>query len=466
MRRTSLNLSALTFCLLLALLPAGQGCRSKRLAKQAEKLEDAGLYEMAAENYFRSFNANPKNIEAATGLRRTGQRTLEAKAALVNHAWLSGDERETVYKYLDALAYQERIESTGIDLSMPDMARSSYEEAKPRFLERSFTEARLLLEEENFYQAESLFSEIKRIDPLYQDLDRYIRISRSEPLYREGVEELNSGFYRKAYNTFSELLSEYGAYKDAKELREDALSRGMITIAIADFENRTRQRNAHNIIKSLIIKEINSLNNPFLQVVDDRNINAFLKEQELAAKLGSEMKIGQLMAAKALLTGRLISFEIREGRLQQNEIRGYLKEVITHEDKETGDKTTETIYHKVTWYEYTRENSASASFDYRLSSTETGAVLTSGIIELSPGDRIHYAQFEGETANLVPGHWEYRNRDSGKDIIRDQRRYVRELQSLFSARQNIKPAEALRSELNEGIAMAVSQAVNAYNPEQ
>ncbi len=462
----SVRIKPVFFIFLLIILATGQACTSKRLAKQASNLEDAGLYEMAAEHYLKSFRSNQRNIEAATGLRRTAQRTLESRAIMVNQAWLEGDDRETVYRYLEVLDYHQKIGSAGIQLSIPGQARTNYQEAKPRFLDNTFEEARLLLEEERFNRAESLFLEINRIDPDYQDLSRYMRVSRSEPLYRTGTDQLNSGFYRRAYQTFTTLLNNHGAYKDARELREDALKKGRLTVAIADFENRTRQRNIHELIKSRITAELSSGSNPFIQVVDDRNINAFLKEQQMAARLGSEMKVGHLMAAKALLTGELTSFEIREGRLQQTEKRAYLKEEIEIVDGVTREKTTRTVYHKVTYVEYSRENSASGSFRYQLSSTETGAILASGVIELSPSDKVNYAVFDGEPDKLVPGHWEERNRDSPKDNIRDEARHIRPLQNLLSARQEIRPAGSLRNELAEGIASAVSQAVNDHNPEQ
>ena len=88
------------------------------------------------------------------------------------------------------------------------------------------------------------------------------------------------------------------------------------------------------------------------------------------------------------------------------------------------------------------------------------------MVELSPGDQVHYAVFDGETENLVPGHWEYIDRDSPKDNIRDEPKQIREMQNLFEAGQEIKTADMLRNELTGSIALAVSEAVNAYNPEQ
>lgn len=460
------NILSTTIFFLILILIASQGCASKRLTKQAGKFEDEGLYEIAAENYLRSYNANPGNIDAAAGLRRTGQRTLDSKAAKVNHACFSGNDRETVYQYLNALAYYQKIRKTGIDLSMPEQARFCYEEARPRYLDKSFEEARLLLNEEDFNRAELIFSEINKIDPSYRDLGQFMRISRGEPVYREGVELLNNGYYRRAYNIFTSLIDDHGPYKDTNELMEDALSKGIITIAMTEFTNKSKQRNAHDIIKTRISSEIRKLNNPFLQVIDDRNIEAFLKEQEKAALIGSEMKIGRLMAAKTLLTGSLLELELKEDTLQHTERRAYLKEIIETEDHVTREKSTRTEYHKVTYHEFQGENFASGSFQFQLSSTETGAVLASGVIELKPADRIHYAVFEGKAENLVPGYWEYRNKVSSLDNIQDQRVMVRNLQSLLSARKTIKTPAILRNELMDGIAREVSSAINKYNPEQ
>lgn len=457
---------ARVFVLMFAILLAGQSCASKRHSKQAQKLEDAGLYEMAADRYLRSYNANRNNIEALAGLRRNGQRAIEAKAALVGQAWFSGNDRETVYRYLEVLAYQQRVRNAGIDLKIPEQAVTYYEDVRPRFLERSFEEARLLIEEESFSQAESKLSEIKRIDPSYQDLDQYIRISRSEPLYRLAVEHLDNRLYRSAYDTFTSLINSHGSYKDAAELREDALNMGRLTIAVADLKNSTRQRNAQVVLRNRIVSEISNLSNPFIVIVDDRNTQAFLKEQEMAARLGSEMKIGGLMAAKSLLSGELLNFSVVEGRPETIERRGFLKEVLTSENSETGEKTSRTIYHKITYREYRKENKASGSLQFQLSSTETGTVLISEYIEVSLRDQVNYAIFEGNHENIVPGHWEFPDRDSPKDNVLDDKGHVQRLQDLFSANQEIKPAGVIHNEVVEGIAVKVREAVYAYNPER
>jgi tetratricopeptide (TPR) repeat protein len=459
------NLSSFSVIFLLVLLTSLSGCASKKFARQAQKLEDAGLYEMAADNYLRSFNANKKNVEAATGLKRTGQRTLDMKTTAVSQAYLSGNDRETVYSYLDAMAYHQRIRNTGVDLTISSQVKSFYEEAKPRFLDSSFDEARLLLEEENFRQAEVIFTEIKRIDPSYQDLSLYMKISKSEPLYRQGIDQMNSGFYRRAYHTFSTILNEHGAYKDTRELRDEALGSAMITVAIADFSNSSRTRNAHVALKSRIMAEISNKDNPFVRLVDDRNTEAFLREQEQASRTGSDLKVGRLMSARALLTGNLLTFDVQEGRIQRTERKAFLKEVINIEDPVTREKSTKTLYHKVTYNEYRRENKAAGSFQYQLSSTETGEVLLSGVINLNPSDQIHYAVFDGKNENLVPGHWEFKDRDSAKDKVQDESVHVRNLQRLFSAKQLIKTADELRTELTNGMANAVSKAVNEYSPE-
>jgi tetratricopeptide (TPR) repeat protein len=456
---------SLAFLLILSMIII-QGCFSGRLAKRGQKFEEAGLYEMAAESYLRSFTANPRNIEAAAGLRRTGQRTIEMKAAVVSQECHSGGDRAVIYGFLDVVAYQQKIRHSGIDLSVPENIRNCYEAAKPRFLASSFEEARLLLEEENFGRAETIFSEIKRIDPDYPDLGQYMKISRSEPLYREGVLHLRNGFYRKAYSIFTDLITSHGPYKDANELRQDALAHGKITIAIADFHNNSSRADAHEIVKTRINISVSNLKNPFLHIIDDKNTELFIKEQEKSALTGSRMKIGGLMAARALLTGNLLEFEVQEGSMQKTERRAYLKEVVEVIDNVTREKSTRIVYHKVSYHEIRGENMAKGTFQFQLSSTETGAVLLSGVAELNPADRVHYAVFEGQHENLVPGHWVYRDRESPKDVIQNEPAALRNLQSLFTARNTLKTASELQNELITGIARDVSQALNNYNPEK
>ena len=135
---------------LLAFILVFSGCASKRLAKRGLKFEQAGMYEMAADYYYQSVIAKPSNIDAVIGLKKNGQRLLDEKSLRVQKSYFNNNDRETVYAYIDAKNYFDKIKVTGISLNLSETTQQYYQEAKPRYLETIFYDARLLLDEEKF----------------------------------------------------------------------------------------------------------------------------------------------------------------------------------------------------------------------------------------------------------------------------------------------------------------------------
>jgi tetratricopeptide (TPR) repeat protein len=451
---------------ILALAIIFTGCASKRLAKRGLKFEQAGMYEMAADMYYQAVVANPKNVDAVVGLKKNGQRLLDEKSLQVQKAYFSNNDRETVYNYLDAQKYYEKVNATRVSLNLSETSRGYFEEAKARYLGTLFYDARLLLDEEKFRESESKFAEIKRIDPNYEGVDEFMKVSQSEPLYREGINLMQAGFYRKAYSNFNSIITRFGLYKDTKDLRDEALSKAQLTIAIGKIENRTRFTNANLLVESSINSALSSLQNPFIKVVDIKNTQQFISQQLQSTELGSDIRVGRMLAAKAILNGTVIRFEMVDGNIQTENKRAYLKEIVTHKDKTSGEEKKEPRYQKVSYTETTRSNSSTISIQYQLSSTETGAVLVSDAINVSRGDQIYYASFKGDSKNLVPGYWEHQDKDSPKDRVDDNTSAVRELQQLLNANKNIKTAEVLKNETLSEISTRVAQKINQYNPEQ
>lgn len=463
----------LLFILAVGLIALGSSCASKRYAKRGLKYEQAGMYEMAAESYFKSLQAKPSNIDARIGLKKNGQRLLDQKILAVQGAYDSGDDKTTVYNYLNAKAYQDQVATLGVELLISERTTEMFKDAKPKYIEKIYNEAQLYLEDEKFKPAEELFAEIQRLEPGYGNTDELMKVSKSEPLYRQGKEYMNTGFYRKAYANFDQILRTQGSYKDSKELREEALDKGIITIAINKFENQnplnnsiTFPGNVQVLIEGKIRTSLINLKNPFVKVLDIQNTEQLIKEQQKGLDQGSDITVGKILAAKALFTGNLLSFNVNEGKQSKQEKRGYLKEVISTKDPVTGEVKKETKYHKVTYTEYNQAHKVTSSFQYQLVSTETSALMVSDAMDVSAIDEVHFIVFEGNGNMLVPGYWESMKTDSPKDKINDSSSDTEALRKLLKANRNIKSIETLKNEVIDKIAERVAQKINSYNPEE
>lgn len=451
--------------ILISLAVVVSGCASKRLIKRALKFESAGMYEMAADLFLQSLSANPKNVNAAVGLKKNGQRLLDEKTMLVHKAYFDGNDKSTVYSFLDAQAYFDKVKAAGITLNLSETAQSYYNEVKPNYLQKVYNEARMLLEEEKFKESEEKFAEIKRIDPGYQGVDEHMKVAMAEPAYRDGRTFLNNGFYRKAYYNFHGIITNHGTYKDAKDLRDEALSKALITISIGTIENQSRVAQADAMLEGAIVSALNNLSNPFIQVVDSKYSKELVSRQYRGVGSASEAKANQSFAPKSTLSGRILKMNIGTSKPNKIERKGYLKEMIEVKDSISGTKKEVPRYSKVTYMEVSMQNEVNISFQYQLISLETKALQASDMLNLTASDQTTYATFSGDDKKLIPGHWEFQTKSSPKDRIDDNTIAINKLQNLLKAPQNIKTTQQLQNELFSSVGEKVANKIDGYNPE-
>ncbi|MBC7124554.1 MAG: hypothetical protein H5T24_02905 [Bacteroidales bacterium] len=457
----------LLLLLLAATVLVGGGCASKKYAKKGMKFEQAGLWEQAADAYIRSLTAKRDNIDAIVGLKRTGQRVLDERSLKVIKAYENDDLKQTVYTYLDAESFKNHAASLGVELSISNMATDYFNDAKPKYVEKIYSEAQTLMDAEKFKDAELLLTEVKRLQPDYGNTQDMLKVSKCEPLYRQAKQFMDAAQYRKAFANLDKIVKEFTNYKDSRDLRDEALQKATITIKVTDFKSTSY--NTERIAKSVqaeVVSKLNALNNPFVKVIDVQSTDKIIEEQQRSVTTGSDLEIGKLLAAKALLSGEVSVIEVKQGKLNKTEKRGYIREETKTKDPKTGEEKVNVTYRKVIYWVYNQKNSVSVALKLQLTSTETGAVMVSDFIRSNQADEVNYATFDGPSSKLVPGYWEKINTDSPKDVINDNQLDVRNLQELLKAKRDIASMNTLMSNAIEDIAKRTAQKINQYNPEE
>lgn len=443
------------------------GCASKRYAKKGLEFEQAGMYNQAAEMYYQSVVKNPKNVEAQIGLKKNGQMALDNELGKFLNYYNADQTKDAVFKFRECDQLFKKYKSVGTELNLPSHYKDYYNEVKVIYLENRYNEAYLLLTEEQYAAAEDIFNEILTIQPGYQDVNALINTAHYEPIYREAKELMNLDKYRKSYYKFQEILKHLPNYKDAKELNDNVLDKATLTIVVIDFKNKSRYHGTENEIKAEIQKALNNSDFPFIKLIDRENTDEILSEQLYALEGNTDenlsAKAGKMLGAKALLTGIIINYNVNEGNLNKELKKGYIKEKIV---KKKGEEKIVTYkYNKTTYNEFSMNREVSCRFQYKLISTETGEILVTDAISRRKSDQIHYAKFEGDTKNLVPGYWVKKSSKSPKDVINDDAASVNELKRLLQARKKIKTVNQLKTEIYDEIAQHVTKKIEQYDPE-
>lgn len=425
-------------------------CASKRYEKQAAKNEQAGLFEDAAELYLKSLEANPKNIDAKIGAKKSGQIALDRKLSEFSRAYLGGQVHTAVFHYVTAKNYSDRFASQGVIFDFPEYYVEQFNEVKNLSIEEKYGQAVQLLDNEKFAESETLLKDIISLESNYKDVKDLYRTAHYEPLYRQGKKQFETRLFRKAYYTFATIENETQGYKEAQQYKADALEAATFVVQVDNFDFRTDPRLASRL-RSTVMGKLSASENPFLKIIDPTT--------------DKSMSMQKKFESNATLRGRVIQAGVVPGKFSSIDKKGYLKRTYEETDKATGQKTTKVVYDKIMYKEFSQENSANVVFTYQLVATTSGEVLLSDEISLNSNDEMHYATYEGDSKNIYPGFWKTKT-DSKEDVVNTSYGDFSELQKLFSGKKTIKSTDQLMTEILEQIALKSSGAVIRYNPEE
>lgn len=428
------------------------GCNgSKGLAKKGNQLQEAGLYSDAALFYYNSLLKNNNNVDARIGLASTGQRVLNDKLAEFSRAKALDDHRKAVYSYLDALAYRQKIEKLGISLTAPDYLADDFSEAKSVYLKSLYNQGNDLMAEKRFDEANTVFSELTRLEPHYKDVKELKNVSQNEPVYLSASELFDQHQYRKAYYEFDGIYNRDPNYKDVAILRNECLDKGQYPVAIVPFENASGKRDVEKRVQAFVLTDLAAINDPFLKIIERENMEMILREQRLSlsgvVNEHTAAQVGNLLGAKAIITGTLLSYTQKPGRMVIRDKKAYEGYQVKLYNKEEDKNYYETRYKAVDYKEYYNTNEVNVSFQYKAISLESGEVLFSKVVNKHMDSQVYYGVYPGEIKNLYP---------AGKDGVVTNNRERNQLIGLMRASREIKSVDELSNDAFSAVANALS----------
>ncbi len=417
------------------------GCNTSRaLTKKAIKLEAAGMTAEAAEKYYWALRKKNTNVDAQIGLKQAGQFVLNKHLSEFVSAKTFGNKETAVNEYLDAVNYYNKVKRIGVSLVFPAQYEADYAEVKNDYLDDLYAEATEYLENENYATAQSVFSKITNLDENYKDASNLQNIAFAEPLYRQGIQALQSEQYRSAYRSFEQILYRMN-YKDVIELEDEALTQGAFPIAILPFVNGTTTSGVDATISAYALTALSRIDDPFLKIVDRENLQMILNEQQLGMtgvlNEQSAVQVGEITGAKAILTGTVLSYKVDRGRYYPEEKVGYEKYKVK---KTNTDGTTSWItkYKKVKYTQHYGNRSVTLKVQIKLVSLTTGEILFTDIYNSVNEDEVSYVEYKGKKSKLYP---------AKNDGVNTSNAAYRSLQKKINARKNLKSETELANGL-------------------
>ncbi len=192
--------------------------------KKAAEYEAAGMFKDAADQYYQAYQLDAKKVEIKIALKRTGQLYLEELSENIAQAYNRADYKATVYEYVTAIGFVEKLSRAGIDIKIDPSSTRYFEEAKENYLSGKYAEGQKTLMEQNYNDAEGIFKEIFLIDPDFKDTKKYLNQAKFEPVYQEAALLYGEAKFMEAYQKWHSIFLEDQNFKDVKDQLQQALN--------------------------------------------------------------------------------------------------------------------------------------------------------------------------------------------------------------------------------------------------
>lgn len=420
-----------------------QSCSgTKKYAKQALKFEAAGMYQDAAKNYLESLRRDQNNIEARIGLKKTGEKVFQDRLDNFFTAKAVGDNRKAIYDYIEAQKYKETLSRYNIIVEQPSYMERDFEVLKSEYLEKRYNEGKMLMGQEKYGEAKSIFKEVIELDPEYKDVTNLKQIAYIEPFYQKALAAYAEESYVKAYYLLDNVVSEDPNYKDTKSLRAECLELGMYTIAILGIDNVTGDNILGHKIQASLVTNLANNTNPFIKVIDRENMESIIEQQRLnlsgAIDENTAAKVGELLGAKAVISGKIIERSLTTGSTRTFNRNGYQAYSVKQFNKASQKEETVTKYNKVAYKEYYQMNEVKLAYQMQVTSLETGEIIFSRLFDQANSDAMHFAIYDGDGRYLYP---------EVKGAVSLNRNEKSNLNNLLSASREVKASTELMDEL-------------------
>jgi curli biogenesis system outer membrane secretion channel CsgG len=207
-------------------------------------------------------------------------------------------------------------------------------------------------------------------------------------------------------------------------------------------------------IAAYTLDALTSSQDPFINVVDRDNLQNILNEQHLQMTgimdETTAVTVGELVGAKAILTGTVLSYSEKKGTLRSKQRDGYLSYQERVLNRTDGKYYMQTLYRPVSYTEYYNSNACTVSFQYKVTNIKTGEIIATEIIEKTLNDEVIYGRFDGDVNTLWPAG------QGGPNMNQNDKRA---LLAMMNARQEVKTSGELSNTLFNQLSTQMTGAI-------
>lgn len=372
--------------------------------------------------------------------------------AINEPVYLSGIQLFGEKKYMPA--YDKWNEIYTREANYKDVKNKLQQALNERYKEGSY-----YLMQENFKEAELAFEQVKNINNNYLDVKNLHREAASEPIYRKAIKDLKKGKCRTAYLGLDDIIQRFDSYKNADELKSDALVCAEYPIIVESYRGRNSSGFESNI-QNAVIEDILASKNPFVKIIKGSNdISSPYYNISETSKNNTQLKryIENFYVrtnAKAVLT-----IHINQYQLQDEPVRSYDVNGLEVKKLKARNGSDSLVEKSVVYKEYEKRSTLQSNITYRLVEITTGKILMQKTIQKNDEKQIRYARNNNSNYKLI-----YPTRTIADRIMRDESNY-KNLQALFQTSDQINSQSLAENILTDFRKRIVSE-ILLFNPEE
>lgn len=389
------------------------------------KAQKGGLHKEASEYFIAHLREKPDHIKSKVALKESGQKHLNSLIGKFHHQSSSGSDKEAVDAFLSCEQYYRLVDRAGVELEFDNQARVEYKQHLDNFSELRYSEGLEKYSNREYGPAQIIFAEIYALNSSYKDVSTLLIESQVIPLYQSAMEDYNNGQYKSAYKSFKRITQLKYGYKDVSIVMEDALIKSRINLAFFPFNSSQVSSGVVEEVNAHILSDIIHKKDELLQVLDKSKVDRVISEQNFVIRNSEDVvKIGGLLGAKVLLTGKVIEYSFEGGHARETPKSGYIIRNESTGVDANGKATWTQKRYNITYYEVMGASRGTIKIEYQLVSTENGQVLFSDIVTKEVTDDVHYFKSDqelqyvnSETENMS----KYRNLNNNKKNLAGER---------------------------------------------
>lgn len=372
------------------------------MIREGDKSREQGRNEDASTYYYNALLRKPKNARAKEGLAVSAQQVLNEKFSSFNKLVVENNVDEAMKTYKNAERYSKTASSVGVQLRWPTEYDEVYEDIRAEYIGKLYDEALLMMNDKRYEQAEKQFERIAGLDSNYRGITVLRLNTVLEPLYQTGMNQLGQGKYKLAYQTFSKIVQQDDAYKDARERKDEALNKATTTVGILPVKNLADSTSSVAVLDDLINERMMQHSFAYVKVLSGKDFIQNLESRGWSniGETGKAAEAGKNLGLKYVLLVLVKRIEYAQTPLtteQKNAYEAFSENIL---NPYTGTYSAITKFRKVTYDDTYEQRSYTLHIDYQLISSADGKVVTGNSISPVLKDEQHQLVYKGNINNV------------------------------------------------------------------